>query len=145
MKLSRTAAYAVQAALQLAEDDGRVPVPCSHLAATGHMPERFLLQILRQLVTHGVLHSTRGVDGGYVLGRKPGEISLLDIIEAVDGPLQAGCPPSNGLPSMSRAKLEKTMDNLVANARRELAAIRLADLLPPETANPRPRTRPWTP
>ena len=59
MKLSRTVAYAIQATLQLAQSKSENPVPCSQLAAQGHMPERFLLQILRHLVTHGILHSTR--------------------------------------------------------------------------------------
>ncbi|HWB00312.1 MAG TPA: Rrf2 family transcriptional regulator, partial [Pirellulales bacterium] len=61
MKISRTVTYAVQAVLQLARADGSRPVPCSQLASQGQMPERFLLQILRSLVTHGILQSTRGV------------------------------------------------------------------------------------
>ena len=72
MKLSRTVTYAVQATLQLGRSEVGVPVPCSQLAAEGHMPERFLLQVLRHLVTHGILHSTRGVDGGYSLNRPAG-------------------------------------------------------------------------
>ena len=87
MKLSRTVEYAVQAMLQLAEHDLGTPVPCSRLAATGQMPERFLLQILRNLVTHGILNSTRGVEGGYTLERPPEQISLLEVIEAIDGPI----------------------------------------------------------
>src|SRR5213076_1140230 len=95
MKLSRTVAYALQATLQLAENNSHLPVPSSQLAAQGHMPERFLLQILRHLVTHGILHSTRGVDGGYSLDRKPEDISLLDVIEAIDGPLNATLPAND--------------------------------------------------
>ena len=76
MKLSRTVRYAVQAAVQLAQSDPAQPVPCSRLAADGHMPERFLLQILRSLVTHGILRSSRGVDGGYVLDRSADDVSL---------------------------------------------------------------------
>jgi len=141
MKLSRTAAYAVQAAVQLAAEDGGAPIPCSHLAATGRMPERFLLQILRQMVKHGVLLSTRGADGGYVLGRQADKITLLEIIEAVDGPLEAGCPPSDGLPSTSRAKLERALGDLVSNARRELASVHLADLIPRAVVTPPSRSR----
>ena len=59
MKLSRTVAYAVRATLQLAQLEADGPVPCSKLANEGKMPERFLLQILRNLVTHGILRSTR--------------------------------------------------------------------------------------
>ena len=65
MKLSRTVTYALQATIQLARLDGApTPIPCSRLAAEGRMPERFLLQVLRNLVTHGILQSTRGVGGG---------------------------------------------------------------------------------
>lgn len=84
MKLSRTVSYAVQAALQLAKSGSGNPVPCSQLAAEGHMPERFLLQILRNLVNHGILRSTRGVDGGYALTRPPEQVSLLELIEAIE-------------------------------------------------------------
>ena len=81
-KLSRTVEYAVQATLQLAQSKTGSPVPCSQLATCSAMPERFLLQILRSLVTHGILTSTRGVVGGYMLARRPEDISLLDLIEA---------------------------------------------------------------
>jgi len=130
MKLSRTVAYAVQATLQLAQIKSEAPVPCSQLAAEGHMPERFLLQILRHLVTHGILHSTRGVDGGYSLDRKPEEISLLEVIEAIDGPLSAAFPPMDGKHfSAVEARLRQTLDELTANSRRQLAAVKLSDLL----------------
>lgn len=49
MKLSRTVGYALQATLQLLDAEPYEPVPCSRLATTGNMPERFLLQILRDL------------------------------------------------------------------------------------------------
>ena len=97
MKLSRTVAYAVRATLQLAKSDSTTPVPCSQLAAEGKMPERFLLQILRNLVTHGILRSTRGVDGGYSLVRSPDEVSLLEVIEAIEGPLNTGEPVDEGM------------------------------------------------
>jgi Rrf2 family protein len=129
MKLSRTAGYALQATLQLAEANSSAPVPCSQLAAKGQMPERFLLQILRSLVTHGILHSARGVDGGYRLERKPEEISLLDLIEAVDGPLHACVPAADGLPEQSRTKLCTSLEQITASARRQLAEIKVSSLL----------------
>ena len=60
MKISRTIGYAVQAMVQLAETEDVGPVSCRRLAEAGGMPERFLLQILRSLVTSGLLRSTRG-------------------------------------------------------------------------------------
>jgi Rrf2 family protein len=130
MKLSRTVAYALQATLQLAQTGAARPVPCSRLAAEGQMPERFLLQILRNLVTHGILGSTRGVDGGYLLRRNPADISLLEVIEAVDGPLDSPLPVHEGLPEASRTKLECALKEVTELSRRGLQAVKLAHLLP---------------
>jgi|SRR3972149_300470 len=130
MKLSRTVAYAIQATLQLAQTNHLGPVPCSRLAAEGKMPERFLLQILRNLVAHGILCSTRGVEGGYTLDREPEEISLLEIIEAIEGPLCPMIPAAHGLPAGSEAKLQCALSDITETARKELDAIKLAHLLP---------------
>lgn len=130
MKLSRTVGYALQATLQLAQADSDVPVPCSRLAAQGKMPERFLLQILRNLVAHGILQSTRGVEGGYTLGRAPEDVSVLEVIEAIDGPLASALPMSDGLPAETRAKLEAALADVTEMARTELVSVKLADLIP---------------
>jgi Rrf2 family protein len=140
MKLSRTVAYALQATLQLAESEAGVPVPCSRLAAEGKMPERFLLQILRNLVAHGILESTRGIDGGYALQRAPSEISLLEVIEAINGPLTAALPLGDGLSDNSQARLEGALHAVTEHMRHELAAVTLAHLLPaPRTGTGRVR------
>ncbi len=128
MKVSRTVSYALQATLQLAEAGSDHPVPCSKLASEGKMPERFLLQILRNLVAHGVLESTRGVDGGYALRQSPLEISLLDIIEAVDGPMVSSLPVAEGLHEECRQKLEELLGQVNDDARTRLASVRLSDL-----------------
>ncbi len=130
MKLSRTVSYALQATLRLAQSQSGAPVPCSRLAAEGKMPERFLLQILRNLVAHGILGSSRGVEGGYRLERPPEEISLLEVIEAIEGPLVSAVPAGEGLPPESRARLEQALSEVTNIARRELEAIKLAHLLP---------------
>lgn len=130
MKLSRTVSYGVQAMLLLAQEESGTPVPCSRLAAHGHMPERFLLQILRNLVTHGLLHSTRGVEGGYGLEKQPQQISLLDVIEAIEGPVTSTIPLPEHLAPELQVRLRQALDRITANCRRELASIRLSDLLP---------------
>src|SRR4029079_16039606 len=109
MKLSRTVSYAVRATLQLAELSANGPVPCSKLAKEGQMPERFLLQILRNLVTHGILRSTRGVDGGYALVRPAEQISLLEVIEAIEGPYDSALEISEGLTADSQHKLRDAL------------------------------------
>lgn len=135
MKLSRTVAYAVQATLQLAESKTGTPVPCSQLAAEGNMPERFLLQILRHLVTHGILNSTRGVDGGYNLERAPEDISLLSVIEAIDGPLNSS-PSAEVEAAGHDERLREALAQITATARQQLEAIKLSDLMaPPKNGN----------
>jgi Rrf2 family protein len=131
MKLSRTVAYAVRATLQLAQNPSESPVPCSKLASEGNMPERFLLQILRNLVTHGILRSTRGVDGGYTLTRPPEEISLLDVIEAIEGPMDAGEPGGDGLPEQSHLRLHDALRQITATSRQQLESIKFSQLLQP--------------
>ena len=130
MKMSRTVEYAVQAMLQLAEHEPGVPIPCSRLAAAGQMPERFLLQILRTLVTHGILASTRGVEGGYTLERPADQISLLEVIEAIDGPLGGALTAVKGLPPETQQRLLAVLQKVSEQARRSLSEVKLADLLP---------------
>jgi Rrf2 family protein len=130
MKLSRTVAYALQATLQLAQTNHLGPVPCSRLAAEGEMPERFLLQILRNLVAHGILTSVRGAEGGYMLDRRPEDISLLEIIEAIEGLINPVIQAADGLPAASRAKLDVVLANITEMIRKELQTLKLAHLLP---------------
>ena len=80
---------------------------CSELAATGGMPERFLLQILRSMVTHGILISTRGVNGGYCLAKGLKEISVLDVMDSVEGPSENGRSPFLFLSTQSQAIMDK--------------------------------------
>lgn len=129
MKLSRTIAYALHATLRLGRAEPRIPVPCSQLAHEGQMPERFLLQILRSLVNHGVLHSTRGVEGGYCLARTPEEISLGDIVDAFENPLNPNMPALPGLSETAHRRIMSTLGEVSDAARAELCKLTLADLL----------------
>jgi Rrf2 family protein len=136
MQLSRTVEYALHAMLQLARSQSGVPVPNSKLAAVGVMPERFLLQVLRQLVTHGLLNSTRGVDGGYSLARDASEITLLDVIEAVEGPLVLKPPSPLTLPEPTWTALRGALDCGVNALRAEYAKLTLARILSDSGAAP---------
>jgi Rrf2 family protein len=103
------------------------------------MPERFLLQILRSLVTSGILRSTRGVEGGYCLKRPPEQISLLEIIEAVEGKELSESSVSDLTTDQAQATLQKALDNVAANMRRQLEGIKVGNLLnTPAMASPTP-------
>jgi Rrf2 family protein len=129
MKLSRTISYAIQASIHLARTEPGAPVPCSQLAREGRLPERFLLQVLRCLVTHGLLQSTRGVDGGYSLSRRPEQITLLDIVEAFDNPLDPGLPTLEGMSPEIRSIILRTLHDVAHASRLELQKLSLAELV----------------
>ena len=128
MRLSRASAYALGAVLQSAHAPAGMPVPCSQLAKHGQMPERFLLQVLRNLVNHGILVSTRGVDGGYALARSLDDISLLQILEATEGPQVPVIPPLDAIPESSRENLQEVLREVTAAACRRMADVKLSSL-----------------
>jgi Rrf2 family protein len=93
------------------------------------MPERFLLQILRSMVTHGILQSTRGVEGGYSLARPASSVTLLDIVESVEGPV-AGAP-IEGADDAVREALSVALTKVCECVAEELSKVKLTDLLKP--------------
>jgi len=88
MQITRQADYAVRAVLHLAElkkNGGRAPT--SKIASEEHIPPSFLAKIVSQLSVAGVVQTSRGARGGVSLSRDPGEITLLEVVEAIDGPI----------------------------------------------------------
>lgn len=101
MKLSVKTDYATRAVLGLARHyPVGIAVPAETLAAAQGASGKFLIQILVELKAQGIVRSVRGVAGGYLRARPPAEITLTDVLEAVDGPLfdapalrATDCPP----------------------------------------------------
>jgi Rrf2 family protein len=87
MRISRKAEYALRALLLLARDNPDKVHQIQELSEAGRIPVKFLEQILLSLRNHGILSSKRGVGGGYTLKRRPSEMSVLEIIELLDGPI----------------------------------------------------------
>src|SRR4051812_26874461 len=87
LSITTKAPYAVNALveLHLAGDAG--PVPIAELARRREIPVQFLEQLFATLRRAGVLRSQRGVKGGYSFAREPSEITVLEIVELLDGPL----------------------------------------------------------
>jgi Rrf2 family protein len=85
MRVSAKAEYACLAMLELAGNyEGTNPVRVKAIADSHGIPQRFLVQILLQLKGAGLVASVRGASGGYQLARPPEEISLADIVNAID-------------------------------------------------------------
>ena len=128
MKLTR-AAYGISAAAHLANAPAGEVVSNTTICNAYQMPDRFLLHIMRMLVTAGVVKSMRGRDGGYKLAKPASQITLLEIVEAIDGPIGANRDVDlAGISKDSRATVEKTLNAIEADARKRLAAVMLADL-----------------
>jgi Rrf2 family protein len=87
MRISAKVDYAVRAAVQLAAAEGDRPTKGDTIAQAQGIPVKFLENILSDLRHAGLVRSQRGADGGYWLNRPASEISLADIIRAVEGPL----------------------------------------------------------
>src|SRR5262245_41634080 len=92
MRVSAKAEYACVAMLELAANHAvEEPVRVKNIADAHDIPQRFLVQILLQLKGAGLVESTRGAAGGYQLARRPEEISLADVVNAID----RGAAPRN--------------------------------------------------
>ena len=88
MRVSAKTDYALRAAVELAANQEQgTPVKGERLATSQNIPLRFLENILLQLRHAGIIESRRGADGGYKLARPAAEITLADVIRAIDGPL----------------------------------------------------------
>ena len=87
LRISRKIDYGLRAMIYLASIPADAVVPFREIARQMAVPEDFLAKILKTLVDHGLVRSTRGPHGGYALDRPSTEVSFLDVIEAVEGPV----------------------------------------------------------
>jgi Rrf2 family transcriptional regulator, iron-sulfur cluster assembly transcription factor len=87
VKVSTRGDYAARALLSLALHDSDRPTSVKEIAERTNLPQPYLEQILLAVKGAGLVHSKRGVGGGYVLAKPPSAITLAEILAAVDGPL----------------------------------------------------------
>src|SRR5438552_15997841 len=92
MRLTRASSYALHALAHMAALKRDVPMPSHIIAQKRGIPERFLLKVLKPLVSARILLSIKGPHGGYRLALPARDISLLQVPEAVDGPLRGYAP-----------------------------------------------------
>jgi Rrf2 family protein len=130
MRLSARADYALRAAIELAATDAE-HVTSDQLAKAQQIPAKFLEAILTQLRRAGLVRSQRGPDGGFWLARPAEEISLADIIRAIDGPLLGvrGERPENLGYIGAAEPLQTVWIALRANERAILEEVTLAHLV----------------
>jgi Rrf2 family transcriptional regulator, cysteine metabolism repressor len=89
LSITTKSPYAIRALAELARTGGAGPVPIGELARRRDVPVQFLEQLFAVLRRAGVLRSQRGVKGGYAFAREPAEVTVLEVVELLDGRLGA--------------------------------------------------------
>jgi Rrf2 family protein len=130
VRISAKADYALRACIELAAVEGVGPVKGERVAQAQEIPVKFLENILGDLRQDGLIRSQRGVEGGYWLARPAEEITLADVIRAVDGPLAnvRGVRPENLEYAGSSLPLRDVWVAVRASLRSVLEEVTLADV-----------------
>ena len=130
MKLTRASSYAIHALAYMAAQKHDRPVPSHHIAHERGIPERFLLKVLKPLVSARVLLSVKGPNGGYRLARRPADINMLEVLEAVDGPIRGQAPfGQDENDGRLNRKLQTICKQVADQMRGQLIKVRLSDLM----------------
>jgi DNA-binding IscR family transcriptional regulator len=90
LSITTKSPYALRALTELARMGSSDPVPLAELARRRDIPVQFLEQLFATLRRAGLLRSQRGVKGGYSFARSPSEITVLEVVELLDGPVGGG-------------------------------------------------------
>lgn len=130
MRVSRSTGYAVLAVGYIAQHQAKGIVLSQNIAESYDIPLEYLLKILQQLVRANLLRSKRGPRGGFLLAKPTNRITLLEIIEAVDGPLTSEL----GLTQQARGsrfsvQADKVYQKAVAQSRAVFAKAKVSTLL----------------
>ncbi|NPV72968.1 MAG: Rrf2 family transcriptional regulator [Pelotomaculum sp.] len=87
MRLSTRGHYGLKAMFDLAQRFGTEPIPLKSVAERQNLSEHYLEQLIAMLRKAGLVRSVRGAQGGYILAREPAEITVGDVIRALEGPI----------------------------------------------------------
>jgi Rrf2 family protein len=130
MRISAKADYAVRAIVELAADEGEKPVKAERIATAQEIPLNFLENILGELRHAGLVRSHRGAEGGFRLAKPPEEVTVADVIRAVEGPLASvrGGPPEDAAYVGAASSLPRVWIAVRANLRRVVENVTVADI-----------------
>jgi Rrf2 family cysteine metabolism transcriptional repressor len=116
--------YAVAALAELARAGGADPIPIGELARRREVPVQFLEQLFAVLRRAGIISSQRGVKGGYRFAREPARVTVLEVVELLDGPLGRNTQGAfaDAAEAARRVLAETTIADVVERERREAGA-----------------------
>ena len=124
LSITSKSPYAVLALAELAQSSGADPVPIAELARRRDVPVQFLEQLFAVLRRAGVINSQRGVKGGYQFARDPSTVSVLEVVELLDGPLGRDAQGvfADAADSARRVLAATTIADVIERERREAGA-----------------------
>ena len=126
---SRTIEYAMRAMVALAAGDGR-PMTTRQIAETMKVPQSYLSKVLQSQVRAGLVHSTRGLRGGFVLARKPEDLNMMEILNAVSPYKRIEtCPLDVEGHSSDLCPLHSRLDQAMAMVQEAFEGTSLAEIL----------------
>src|SRR5438270_6637082 len=130
MRISAKVDYAVRAAVELAATADEKPVKAESIATAQGIPLNFLENILGELRHAGIVRSHRGAEGGFRLARAPEQVTVADIIRAVEGPLASvrGGPPEETAYPGAAEVLPRVWIAVRANLRKVVEHVTVADV-----------------
>ncbi|MBN1815996.1 MAG: Rrf2 family transcriptional regulator [Sedimentisphaerales bacterium] len=130
MKISRSAGYGMVAVGYIADNSKDGAVLASRISKEYNIPMEYLLKILQQLVRANILRSKRGPRGGFTMARPTKEITMLEIIEAVSGPLTSHLDLEQQTKNAPFSKkMEKVVEEATAKAEAFLSKIKLSEMM----------------
>ena len=130
MRISAKVDYAVRAVVELAAAEDERPIKAERIATAQGIPLNFLENILGELRHAGIVRSHRGAEGGFRLAKPAKEITVADVIRAVEGPLASvrGGPPEDAAYDGAAASLPRVWIAVRANLRAVVEHVTLADI-----------------
>jgi Rrf2 family transcriptional regulator, cysteine metabolism repressor len=132
MHISSKGDYGIRALFDLAQHYGQGPIQSRDIHQRQAIDDNYLNQILLSLRRAGLIESIRGPQGGHQLARPPAQITVLDALQALEGPLlptDAGRDSLNPAESIDRGVIRDVWDELRAVLERYLASVTLDDLV----------------
>jgi Rrf2 family protein len=130
MRISRSAGYGLLAVGYIAQHKGEKIILSDTISQKYDIPLEYLLKIMQQLVRASILRSKRGPRGGFSLARSPGKITMLEIIEAVEGPLSSELLIAEHAPrDKFGVRAEKVHAAATDAAKKVLKNVKLSDLI----------------
>jgi Rrf2 family protein len=126
---SQTVEYALRAIVVLASAPD-TPQTAHTIAAAGKLPADYLLKVMQSLGRAGLVKAQRGKHGGFMLARSPGELTILDVVNAVD-PIRRirSCPLNLKSHGMRLCALHRRLDSALAMVEHAFSSTTLSDLL----------------